>query len=184
MDLLGGSVPDESTILAFRHLLGEKELAEKIFKVVNQRLEDQGLMMGQGTGVAATIINAPGSRKNKRREVEPEMRQAGKGKQCFYGVPPGYGMEAHIGVDKDSGLIHAVVNRAANVHDLAPASELLDGGEDVVYGDAGYQGLEGRGEMENKRAECRIAMRPGDRRQVSNGPEEQLQEWCEEPEPM
>ena len=161
-----------------------EKLAEKIFKVVNQCLEDHGLLMGQGTGVAATIINAPSSRKNKRREVDPEMRQTRKGNQCFYGVPPGYGMEAHIGVDKDSRLIHAVVSTAANVHDLAPASELLDGGEDVVYGDAGYQGLEGRGEMENKRVECRIAMRPGEQRQLSNGPEDQRQEWCEEPKPM
>lgn len=44
----------------------------------------------------------------------------------------------HIGVDKDSGLIHSVVTTAANVHDLTPAAELLHGDEDVVYGDAGY----------------------------------------------
>ena len=141
--------------------------------MVNQRLEDQGLMMGQGTVVDATIINAPNSTKNKKRERDPEMHQTRKGNQWFFG------MKAHIGVDKDSGLIHSVVTTAANVHDLTPASELLHGEEDVVYGDAGYQGLERGREMENKRVACRIAMRPGQRRKLSNGPEDQLQEWCE-----
>ena len=71
------------------------------------------------------------------------------------------GMKAPIGVDKGSGLIHSVVTTAGNVHGLTPASELLHGEEDVVYGDAGYQGLGRRREMENKRVECRIAMGPG-----------------------
>ena len=88
-------------------------------------------------------------------------------------------MKAHIGVDKDSGLIHSVLTTAANVHDLTSASELLHGQEDVVYGDAGYQGLKRRSEMENKTVECRIGMRPGQRRKLSDSPDDQLQEWCE-----
>ena len=173
IDLLAGSVPDESTILAFRHLLEEKKLAKKIFKMVNRHLEDQGLLMRKGTVIDATIISAPSSTKNKNRERDPEMHQTRKGNQWFFG------MKAHIGVDKDSGLIHSVLTTAANVHDLTSASELLHGQEDVVYGDAGYQGLERRSEMENKTVECRIGMRPGQRRKLSDSPDDQLQEWCE-----
>ena len=173
IDLLEGSVPDESTILAFRHLLEEKKLAEKIFKLVNQHLEEHDLLMRRGTIVDDIIISAPSSTKNKKRERDPEMHSSRKGKQWFFG------MKAHIGVDKDSGLIHSVVSRAAHVHDLTPVSELLHGQEEVVYGDAGYQGLERRSVMENKTVECRIAMRGGQRRKLSDNPEDQLQEWCE-----
>ena len=76
-------------------------------------------------------------------------------------------MKAHVGVDKDSGLIHSVVTTAAKVHDLTAAADLLHGEEEVVYGDAGYQGLEGGEEMAGKTVECRIAMRRGQRRQLS-----------------
>ena len=85
-------------------------------------------------------------------------------------------MKAHIGVDKDSGLIYSVVSTAGNVHDPS-ASELLHGQEEVVDGDAGYEGLERRREMGNKTVECRIAMRRGQRRRLSDSPEDQLQQW-------
>ena len=93
-------------------------------------------------------------------------------------------MKAPIGVDQDSGLIHSVVSTAGNVHDLTPVSELLHGEEDVVYADAGYQGLERRREMENKRVACRIAIEPGQRRKLSASPEDQLEEWNEGAKPM
>jgi IS5 family transposase len=73
-------------------------------------------------------------------------------------------MKLHVGVDKDSGLIHSIVTTAANVHDLIPAAELLHGGEEVVYADAGYQGIAKRPEMTSKTTEFRVAMRPGQRR--------------------
>ena len=81
IDLLQGRVPDESTILAFRYLLEEKNLAETIFKTVNRYLEERGLLMRQGTIVDATIVNAPGSTKNKERKRDLEMHQTRKGKQ-------------------------------------------------------------------------------------------------------
>ena len=158
---------DVAVVRAF----AEKKLAEKILKEVNQCLEDHGLLMGKGTVVDATIINAPCWRK-KKRERDGEMHQTRKGNQWFFG------MKAHIGVDKDSGLIHSVVSRAGNVHDPS-APELLHGQEEVVDGDGGYQGLEGRREMGNKAVECRIAMRRGQRRRLSDSPEDQLQQWYE-----
>ena len=113
------------------------------------------MAMKQGTIIDATLIAAPSSTKNKAGERDPEMHQTKKGNQWYYG------MNVHIGVDKDSGLIHSVETTAANVHDLTPAAELLHGDEEVVYADAGYQGIEKRPEMEGMSTTFRVAMRPG-----------------------
>ena len=80
------------------------------------------------------------------------MHQSRKGNQWFFG------MKCHVGVDKDSGLIHSMVVTAGNVSDVTVAAELLHGQEEVLYGDAGYQGLENREEMAGKAVKCRIAM--------------------------
>jgi transposase, IS5 family len=69
-------------------------------------------------------------------------------------------MKVHIAVDKDSGLIQSVHTTATNVHDINPASELLHEGEEMVYGDAGYQGIEKRAEIADKSITFRVAMRP------------------------
>jgi IS5 family transposase len=124
--------------------------------------------MRQGTIVDATLIAAPSSTKNKEGKRDPEMHQTKKGNQWYYG------MKVHIGVDKDSGLIHSVVTTAANVHDLTPAAELLHGDEEVVYGDAGYQGIAKRPEMADTTTEFRVAMRPGKRRALPNTPDGRL----------
>jgi IS5 family transposase len=83
-------------------------------------------------------------------------------------------MKVHIGVDKDSGLIHSVLTTAANVHDITPASELLHGDEEVVYGDAGSQGIAKRAEIADKRITFRVAMRPGKRRVLPVTPDGRL----------
>jgi IS5 family transposase len=127
----------------------------------------------QGTIVDATWIAAPNSTKNKEGKRDPEMHQSKKGNQW------NLGMEVHAGVDKDSGLIHSVGVTAANVDDLTPAAELLHGEQEVVYGDAGYQGIAKRPEMVGKTAEFRVAMRPGKRRGLPDTPEGRLQDLIE-----
>jgi IS5 family transposase len=82
-------------------------------------------------------------------------------------------------MDKGSGLIHSVVVTAANVHDLTPAADLLHGDEEIVYGDAGYQGIAKRPEMDGTKAEFRVAMRPGKRRVLPDTPEGKLQDLIE-----
>ena len=134
IDLISDRIPDETTILTFRHLLEKHDLGEQIFETVKAHLSARGMTMRQGTIVDATLIAAPSSTKNKEGKRDPEMHQTKKGNQWYFG------MKVHIGVDKDSGLIHSVVTTAANVHDLTPAAELLHGDEEVIYGDAGYQG--------------------------------------------
>jgi IS5 family transposase len=119
------------------------------------------------------LIAAPSSTKNKEGKRDPEMHQTKKGNQWYYG------MKVHIGVDKDSGLIHPVVTTAANVHDLTPAAELLHGDEEVVYGDAGYQGITKRHELAGHSAVFRVAMRPGKRLALPETPDGRLQDLIE-----
>ncbi|MCP9883867.1 IS5 family transposase, partial [Synechococcus sp. ATX 2A4] len=181
IDMVSERIPDETTILAFRHLLEKHNLGEQIFQAVKAHLRDRGMAMKQGTIIDATLISAPSSTKNKAGERDPEMHQTKKGNQWYYG------MKVHIGVDKDSGLIHSVETTAANVHDLTAAAELLHGDEEVVYAVAagfceavaGYQGIEKRPEMEGKSTTFRIAMRPGKRRALPDTAEGRLDDLVE-----
>ena len=156
---LGGwndRLPDESTILRFRHLLEEHKLAPDILKTINALLQAKGLLLRAGTVVDATLIAAPSSTKNEGKERDPEMHQSKKGNQWYFG------MKAHIGVDADSGLVHTVRGTAGNVGDVVEAASLLHGQETDAFGDAGYQGASKRPDA---RADVRwhIAMRPGKR---------------------
>ena len=101
------------------------------------------------------------------------MHQTKKGNQWYFG------MKVHIGVDKDSGLIHSVETNSANVHDITRAAQLLHGEEEVVYGDAGYQGIEKRAEMAGKSTTFRVAMRPGKRRVLPDTPDGRLLDLVE-----
>ena len=150
-------LPDESTILRFRHLLEENKLAAQILQTVNELLQAKGLLLKAGTVVDATLIAAPSSTKNASGERDPEMHQTKKGNQWHFG------MKAHIGVDADSGLVHTVRGTAANVNDVVEANSLLHGQESDACGDAGYQGAAKRADA-GEGVAWHIAMRPGKRR--------------------
>lgn len=134
IDLGEHPVPDETTICRFRHLLERHDLGVKIFQAVHHHLEAQGIKVGTGTIVDATIISAPPSTKNKDKQRDPDMHQTKKGNQWYFG------MKAHIGVDSRTKVIHAVVATAANVHDSHCLPDLLHGEETRVWGDSAYQG--------------------------------------------
>ncbi|MNI39526.1 IS5 family transposase ISPa16 [Pseudomonas fluorescens] len=146
-------IPDETTILNFRRLLEKHELAAGILGVINGYLGDRGLSLRQGTIVDATLIHAPSSTKNQDGKRDPEMHQAKKGNQWYFG------MKAHIGVDDESGLVHSVVGTAANVADVTQVDKLLHGDENVVCADAGYTGVEKRPEHEGRQVIWQIAAR-------------------------
>jgi IS5 family transposase len=173
IDLISDRIPDETTILSFRHLLEKHNLGKQIFETVKAHLKANGMAMKQGTIIDATLIAAPSSTKNKKGKRDPEMHQTKKGNQWYFG------MKLHIGVDKDNGLIHAIETTSANVHDLTPAAELLHGQETVVYADSGYQGIEKREEMKGKAIGFRVAMRPGKRRALPDTPEGRLDDLIE-----
>ena len=154
---LGGwddRLPDESTILRFRHVLEKHKLAERILATVNLLLGAKGLMLRSGTVVDATLISAPSSTKNASGERDPEMHQSKKGQQWFFG------MKAHIGVDADSGLVHTVRGTSGNVNDVVEANSLLHGQETDVFADAGYQGAHKRPDAKAD-VQWHVAMRPG-----------------------
>jgi IS5 family transposase len=132
------AIPDETTILNFRHLLEASDLAEDIFKQVNAHLARKGLLLKRGSIVDATIIAAPSSTKNSTGERDPEMHQTKKGNQWHFG------MKAHIAVDAESGLVHTVTATAANEADVEPVADLLHGKEEQVWADSGYRGAQAR----------------------------------------
>jgi IS5 family transposase len=165
IDLSVEGVPDATTLLQFRHLLERHELTKAIFEEVAALLAQKKLSLREGTIVDATMIAAPSSTKNERKERDPEMHQARKGNQWYFG------MKAHLGVDAHSGLAHSVSVTAANVSDIAQTHALLHGEETVVYADAGYLGVEKRPEIVSGHAAVRfeVAAKRGKIKAMSEG---------------
>jgi len=124
-------VPDESTILRFRHLLEQQGLTKAIFAAVQGLLEERRLLLRSGTIVDATIIAAPSSTKNASATRDPEMKQTRKGRNWYFG------MKLHVGADKH-GLIHSVTATDARVADITELPNLLHGQEREVFGDQAY----------------------------------------------
>ena len=167
---LSGPLPDETTILNFRHLLEKHGLGETLFEEINAHLASQGHWLKTGTIVDASILTAPSSTKNAKGERDPEMRQTKKGNQYYFG------MKAHIGVDAQSGLAHSLETTPANESDVVTAHALLHGGEERVWGDAGYQGVGKREENRDTPVDWQVAMRHGKRRRLDKeGPQEQAE---------
>jgi IS5 family transposase len=158
---LSEPIPDETTILNFRHLLEEYDLAEDILKLVNAHLARKGLLLKKGSIVDATIIAAPSSTKNAQGKRDPEMHQAQKGNQWHFG------MKAHIGVDADSGLVHTVTTTAANEADVVQVADLLHGKEEHVWADSGYRGAQRRVNRDD--LQWHIAGRPSDMAKMPEG---------------
>ena len=132
IELLEDAVPDESTILRFRHLLEEHSLSEQIFAQVRGLLESKRLLLKSGTIVDATIIDAPPSTKNQAKARDPEMKSGKKNTREWH-----FGMKAHVGTDR-RGIVHTLVTTAANASDIGQMVHLLHGAEREVYGDQAY----------------------------------------------
>ena len=150
-------MPDESTILRFRHRLEEHKLAEQILITVNDLLSAKGLLLKAGTVVDASLIAAPTSTKNKDRSRDPEMHSSKKANQCYFGI------KAHISADAESGLVNTVRGTSGHGSDIAKGNTLLHGDESVAFGDAGYQGIEKRADA-TPDVSWHVAMRPGKRK--------------------
>ena len=132
IELLEDAVPDESTILRFRHLLEQHRLSEQIFGLVRGLLESKRLLLKSGTIVDATIIDALPSTKNEAKARDPEMRQGKKTEREWR-----FGMKAHVGTDRH-GIVHSLVTTPANESDVSQMVHLLHGEEREVFGDQAY----------------------------------------------
>lgn len=158
---MSDNLPDETTILNFRHFLDRHKFGQRLFDTIQPHLESQGLKLQEGSIVDATIIAAPSSTKNQKGERDLEMHQVKKGNEWHFG------MNMHVAVDESLGLIHSLTTTPAHVHDITQVDQLLHGEEIRVWGDAGYQGVDKRPEHENRIVNCHIAMRRGKRAQLA-----------------
>jgi IS5 family transposase len=152
LDLTDDAIPDETTILNFRHLLEQHRLTQAIFDEVRNLLEERRLLLKSGTVVDATLIAAPPSTKNEDKARDPEMKQTRKGKDWHFG------MKLHVGTDK-RGLVHALTATNAAQHDLSQLPHLLHGEESEVYGDRAYWKEEDRQAFEKRGVRYRMNRR-------------------------
>ncbi|MEA5053371.1 MAG: IS5 family transposase, partial [Propionicimonas sp.] len=161
LDFAVEQVPDATTLFHFRHLLEGHQLGEALFAAQNEIFEAEGWIMRGGTIVDATIIAAPSSTKNATGTRDPQMKQTKKGNQWYFG------MKAHTGVDAGTGYVHSVTATAASVHDLDELVNLVRDDDDVVYADAGYQGVEKRPEVAGNEHLAGVEFRVAASRQAS-----------------
>ena len=152
-------VPDGDTLGRFRNLLIRNGMQEKLFVQVVKQLEERGLLLKKGTIVDSTLISAPSSTKNAEKKRDSEAHSTKKGNNWHFGY------KAHIGVDKDTGLVHTLRTTAANVHDVTMMPQLLSGEERTVHGDSGYLGAEKREDAvlrnkDGKKIQYKINRRP------------------------
>jgi transposase, IS5 family len=132
LDLAHDAIPDETTILNFRHLLEAHNLSGALFDAVSSYLQDLSLLMRGGAIMDATLIAAAPSTKNKASKRDPQMSQTKEGNQWYFG------MKAHIGVDAKSGLVHTVKTTTGKVHDAKMTDDLIRADDTIILGDKGY----------------------------------------------
>jgi len=161
LDAGASGLPDEFTILRFRHFLEEFSLARVILAEVNVTLQSKGPLLRNGTAIDATLIAAPSSTKNDSGTRDPQMHQTKKGNHYYFG------MKAHIGIDAESGLVHTLLTAPANTHDITQAQDLLQGQEANVFADSGYRGIKKREEAKDLKVNGHIAMMPAKRRALN-----------------
>nr|WP_249178729.1 IS5 family transposase [Burkholderia vietnamiensis] len=150
------NVPDASTLLKFRRLLLEHDLTRKLFDEIGISLCERGLMMKEDMHGRCDDHRSITIDQEHREVSRPDMHQTKKGNEWHFG------MNAHIGVDADSGLVHCVVGTSsANVSDVSQAHTLLHGHEQESFGDAGYVGVDKRDEMKSKSVKWRVALKGG-----------------------
>ena len=132
LELLDDAIPDETTILKFRHMIERHALSEAIFADINNYLVEKGIQVSQGSMVDATIIQAASSTKNKDKKRDAEMHSTRKNNQYYFG------MKIHIGTDVNSNAIHSATITQANTADITELPKLLRERDRVVFADAGY----------------------------------------------
>ena len=159
-------VPNGDTLGRFRNLQIQYGLQQQLFDQVVGMLMERGLILKKGTIVDSTIISAPSSTKNEEKKRDPDAHQVKKGNTWHFGY------KAHIGVDRDSGIVHTVRATAANVHDVTMTSELMHGEEEILNGDSGYLGAENRKDAKvrnksGKKIRYEINRRPSQMRKLS-----------------
>lgn len=132
IDTLWNNIPDETTILNFRHFLEENELQDVLFDEVLNLLKEKDLFFSRWTIVDASIIKASSHTKNKDRKRDEEMSSTKKNNNFYFW------MKTHIWVDADSWIVHTVINTTAKESDIWQTENLLHWEEKAVFWDKAY----------------------------------------------
>lgn len=132
IDTLSNNIPDETTILNFRHFLEENELQDVLFDEVLKLLKEKDLFFSRWTIVDASIIKASSHTKNKDRKRDKEMSSTKKNNNFYFW------MKIHIWVDADSWIVHTVINTTAKESDIWQTQNLLHWEEKAVFWDKAY----------------------------------------------
>jgi transposase, IS5 family len=142
---LADPVPDHSTLSRFRSELVRRGLAERLLAELNRQLDAKGLMVKTGTLIDASLVEADcrGPRKGEPRERRSDPDAS------WNAMPetPLFGYKAHLAVDRGSGLVRQAILTPANVSDKAAFLALVQGDEQAVYADKGYDGWWYRAEL-------------------------------------
>lgn len=154
IELSVDKVPDESSILNFRHMLEEHDLTKAMFETINGLMEQKGLLLRSGTIVDATIISAPSSTKNADGSRDPEMKQTKKGNNWHFG------MKFHVGTDT-RGVVHSLTATHAAAADITQMESLLHGEERSIFGDQAYWKEADRQRFRAAGVRYRVNRRPG-----------------------
>ena len=135
---LADPVPDHSTLSRFRAELVRRGLAEPLLAELNRQLDARGLMVRTGTLIDASLVEADGRRPRQGEPVEDRSDRDAS----WNAMPeqPLFGYKAHVAVDQGSGLVRQAILTPANVSDKTPFLALVQGDEQAVYADRGYDG--------------------------------------------
>ena len=144
VDTLSNNIPDETTILNFRHFLEENELQNMLFEEVLNLLKVKWFFFTRWTIIDASIIKASSHTKNKDRKRDEEMSSTKKNNNFYFW------MKAHIWVDADSWIVHTVVSTTAKDSDIWQTEKLLHWEEIAVFWDKAYHTKEGKQKARKK----------------------------------
>jgi IS5 family transposase len=135
---LADPVPDHSTLSRFRSELTRRGLAETLLAELNRQLDARGLMVKTGTLIDASLIEADCRRP---RKGEPKERRSDQD-ASWNAMPekPLFGYKMHLAVDQGSGLVRQALLTQGHVSDKSPFLALVQGDEQAVYADRGYDG--------------------------------------------
>jgi IS5 family transposase len=161
------AAPDHSTLWRFRQALAKSRLDQAAFEAVAAQLDDEGLVIKQGTLIDASLIRAqsrppaapplhqsnPNASKLVRAPREPEADWTRRGRARFFGY------KVHVSVDRGSGLVRRVMMTGASVNDTTPADDLLLGDEKEVWADKAYDSHARRARLKGLKVKNRICRR-------------------------
>ena len=134
---LADPVPDHSTLSRFRAELVRRRLNERLLAELNRQLDQRGLIVKQGTLIDASLVEADGRRPRQGEPVEDRSDRDA----TWNAMPeqPLFGYKAHVAVDQGSGLVRQAILTPAHVSDKTPFLDLVQGDEQAVYADRGYE---------------------------------------------